>query len=88
MNGVTGDKTFKKHYALRIANNAKLNRKFEERVTLFINNPRSRLLNGHALQGSKLGLRAFSVTGDVRVVYKQYEDTCVFLDVGSHNQVY
>jgi len=34
------------------------------------------------------GLRAFSVGGDLRVVYRETEEYYEFLDIGSHNQVY
>ena len=34
------------------------------------------------------GLRAFSIGGDLRVVYQETEDRYELLDVGSHNQVY
>jgi len=47
------------------------------------------LLKDHPLTGKKQGLRAFSITGDVRIVYHFVSDDFVeFLDIGSHNQVY
>lgn len=42
----------------------------------------------HALTGKLTGKRAFSVAGDIRVIYVELEDAIVFLDIGSHNQVY
>ena len=45
-------------------------------------------LNDHGLVGKKLGLRAFAMSGDIRIVYAETEEAYVFLDVGSHNQVY
>ncbi len=37
----------------------------------------------------KIELRAFSVTGDIRIVYFEINDESVlFLDIGTHNQVY
>ena len=80
--------TFKKNYKKRIFPNKNLDKKFEERLNLFIGNPRNPELKDHKLAGSLKGLRAFSVTGDVRVVYRINKDVMELYDIGSHNQVY
>jgi addiction module RelE/StbE family toxin len=46
------------------------------------------LLDDHALKGKMKGKRAFSITDDVRVIYVESDNVFVFLDIGSHNQVY
>ena len=79
---------FVKHYKKRIAPNPKLVKQFDERVEFFIKHRSAPLLRDHVLGGDKLGLRAFSIAGDIRVVYKETGDAYIFLDVGSHNQVY
>jgi len=79
---------FNKSYKKRIEPNGKLERKFEERSKLF-SEGRLDLVKDHGLKGRKVGLRAFSVTGDIRVVYELREDgRILFVDIGSHNQVY
>lgn len=88
MKRVDFDKKFIKHYISRILNNRKLSQQYDERYKLFCNGKRDSPLDDHPLKGEKLGLRAFSIAGDVRVVYRETEDAYVFLDVGSHNQVY
>lgn len=55
---------------------------------MFISGHRAVPINDHALTGDLQGRRAFSVTGDIRVVYIELEDKIIFLDIGSHNQVY
>lgn len=80
--------TFRKHFAKRIANSPSLRKKFDARLILFFDNSSNPLLNDHPLKGDQSGRRAFSVTGDVRVVYRKTDDTITFLDIGSHNQVY
>ena len=81
--------SFKKAYSKRVERNAKLAKKTRERVSLFVENPKHPLLKDHALVGKKYGLRAFWVTGDVRIVYFPVnEDRMLFLDIGSHTQVY
>ena len=77
-------KVFRKRYS----NNRKITKAFDERLKLFSENPASELIHDHKLKGNKLGLRSFSVTGDIRVVYYIYESVAYFLDIGTHNQVY
>ncbi|MBI4281802.1 type II toxin-antitoxin system mRNA interferase toxin, RelE/StbE family [Candidatus Uhrbacteria bacterium] len=81
--------SFVKSYQKRIAHYPKLVAKTKERLTLFVQNSAHPLLDDHALSGRKLQLRAFSVTGDIRVVYFPItEDRVLLLDIGTHNQVY
>ncbi len=81
-------KNFLKNYKKRIAKNKSLDKQFQERLQLFLVNQHSPFLKTHKLTGAKKELHAFSVTGDVRVVYYQEGDTIFLLDIGSHNQVY
>lgn len=81
-------KDFKKAYQKRIQKNKKLIKKFDERYDTFSSNPSNPILKDHVLTGKMAGYRAFSITGDVRVVYYIFEDIVYFVDVGTHNQVY
>jgi addiction module RelE/StbE family toxin len=45
-------------------------------------------LYDHTLTGKLDGKRAFSITGEFRVLYVELEDAIVLLDIGTHNQVY
>lgn len=80
--------SFKKSYKKRVLNDKKLLIQFKKRYQLFKHNPENPLLKDHKLKGSKLGLRSFSVSGDVRIVYSIKDRTVYFLDIGTHNQVY
>lgn len=88
MKTVVFDKKFIKSYKLRISNNTKISKKYDDRYLLFCAGKRGNLLNDHALTGNKSGLRAFSITGDIRVVYIETKEEYIFLDIGTHNQVY
>ncbi len=80
---------FKKSYTTRIKPYPKLDKIFAERITLFLTNPQDPRLRDHKLIGKKQSFRAFSITGDVRVIYSQEsKDTILLLDIGTHNQVY
>ncbi len=79
---------FLKNYKRRIANNSNLNKRFKERLELFLNDSKHPLLKDHKLIGARKELRSFSVTGDVRVIYLQNGETVYLIDIGTHNQVY
>lgn len=81
-------KQFKKNYKNRIKPFKNLDSRFVQRYKLFILNNQNPVLNNHALTGDLKGFRAFSITGDIRVVYFLKDDTAFFVDIGTHNQVY
>jgi len=80
--------TFIKNFKKRFTHQPEVKKKFFERVKLFSVDPTNPLLKDHPLKGKKIGLRAFSITRDIRVVYYVKEKTVYFLDIGTHNQVY
>lgn len=81
-------KNFIKHFKLRIEPNPALAKKFQERLDLFIQDRNHLTLKDHQLIGSKSGYRAFSITGNIRVVYKQFSEEILLYDIGTHIQVY
>jgi addiction module RelE/StbE family toxin len=81
-------KDFLKNYKKRIKPYPKLSSQFAKQLNKFINNPKDSLLRDHKLIGKKKNFRAFSVTGDIRVVYIINDDEIWLYDIGSHNQVY
>ncbi len=67
----------------------KLQKKFRERLILFLENQNHPLLKNHILTGELGSLRSINVTGDVRVLYQEVEkDRVVFLAIGTHSQLY
>ncbi len=81
-------KQFLKNFEKRISQNRKLDRKFQERLELFLQNYQSPLLADHKLTGAEKDLRAFSITGDIRVTYRRDGEEIYLVDIGTHNQVY
>lgn len=82
-------RTFSKHFTQRIQRNLILSRAFDKRIEMFLGNPEHPLLRIHPLKGSKKGFYAFSVTGDVRVLYRVIDGSTIELvDIGTHAQVY
>lgn len=77
---------FKKKYS-RLSK--KVQKQFEKRMNIFLENSGNPLLRNHPLKGNLTGLRAFSVTGDFRVIYKIIDrESIKLIDIGTHNQVY
>ena len=80
---------FEKSFKSRILQNLTLLKKTQERILLFQKDPMNPIIKDHELKGSQHGDRAFSITGDIRIVYRKIlENEVLFLDIGSHNQVY
>lgn len=80
---------FKKVYKLRIAFDKKLIAQTGKRIALFKTDSDNPILKDHGLVGAKKGLRAFSITGDIRLVYLPVsKEEVILIDIGSHNQVY
>lgn len=79
---------FKRSYRKRIAFQKHLSIQVKNRIDQFHLNPKSPLLSDHALTGNLKGFRAFSIGGDMRIVYFIEDDVVWLYDIGSHNQVY
>lgn len=81
-------RNFLRNFKKRVVNNPALDLKFKERLKLFERDPQNQVLRNHKLAGSKSNYWAFSITGDVRVIYTKNDGLIIFYDIGSHNQVY
>lgn len=82
-------KTFEKNCLKRITAGSQTEKRLRERIAQFMADRRNPILHDHALVGQEKELRAFWVTGDIRIVYYQLSDEIfVFADIGTHNQVY
>jgi addiction module RelE/StbE family toxin len=76
------DKMFKKCTPL-------IQKKFRERITLFLQDPHAPELGNHELRGKYDGLRSINITGDIRAVYDFVDNENVqFLAIGSHAQLH
>lgn len=66
----------------------KLREKAKERMQLFSTDSFNPILDNHQLQGKWFGHRSINVTGDFRAVFKQMEDTAIFVDIDTHHNLY
>jgi addiction module RelE/StbE family toxin len=80
--------SFKRSFK-RISKNKSTEKKFWSRLEVFINNPGDVRLKTHKLSGKLKDLWSFSVEYDVRVIFYFVDKThAVFVDIGTHNEVY
>ena len=61
---------------------------FKERRNLLMIDSNHPLLNNHPLHGKWEGCWSINVTGDIRAIYKTEGFIAIFLDIGSHGQLY
>ena len=68
----------------------KQQKRVDETIRVFMNDPHDHQLKNHSLHGDQLGRRAISAGGDLRLVFIETNNykAIQFLRVGSHNQVY
>lgn len=68
----------------------RLKEKVVKAVDSFAKNPFDQHLRNHALSGKMSDKRAFWVTGDVRVIFEEYDNyvLVIMLGVGTHSQIY
>jgi addiction module RelE/StbE family toxin len=88
MKKIEYSKQFQKYLKQRYGHQPKVIERLRHHLELFSQGVRKEPINDHPLTGKLKGFRAFSVGGDVRVVYQEIEDCYLFLNIGSHNQVY
>ena len=60
----------------------------DERVRLFEQTPFHPLLENHPLHGKWKGYRSIRVTGSFRAVFKQVNNTIIFVDIDTHPNLY
>jgi len=61
---------------------------FKERRNLFLADIHNPLLDVHMLHGKRKGYQSFNVTGDIRVIYEETEGIFLFVDIGTHGELY
>jgi addiction module RelE/StbE family toxin len=68
--------------------NPRLKVLYTETLNRLSENPFNPLLHTHALTGDMKGKYACSLTYELRVIFKLYDDIVHLLDIGSHDEVY
>ena len=82
--------SFKKVFSKRVKS-TELEPEFWIRLDMFINNPFEAKLKTHKLSGKLKELWSFSIDQNLRVVFyftKEKPKRAIFVDIGSHDEVY
>lgn len=82
------EKPFRKKSKKLLRKNPSLENIYETFLTKLSNNPFDPTLHTHPLTGDLKGKYACSLTYELRVVFKLYDDIIHLLDIGSHDEVY
>jgi mRNA-degrading endonuclease YafQ of YafQ-DinJ toxin-antitoxin module len=85
MNFVSYHKKFKKQLK-RLPK--KIQDKFYYKLKIFAVDPYLSELNNHLLVGEWSEHRSIDITGDIRAIYRESRDSCVFKAIGTHHQLY
>ena len=89
MTEVAFSSSFKRAFKRRVQGNAMLEARFWERLEIFRNSPFDQSLRTHKLSGRLKDLWSFSIEYDVRVVFSFLgADRALFVDIGTHEEVY
>ena len=78
-------KTFEKSYAKQTI---EVKNAFKERRNLLMIDSEHPLLRAHKLQGKWKGCWSINITGDIRAIFKMEGFIAIFLEIGSHSQLY
>ncbi|WP_041620040.1 type II toxin-antitoxin system RelE/ParE family toxin [Stanieria cyanosphaera] len=86
---VSFSSSFKRSFKKRIKSNSELEARFWQKLARFTVNPFDQSLKTHKLSGKLQELWSFTIDYDARVLfYFTEEGNAVFVDIGSHDQVY
>jgi len=62
--------------------------KFVERKNLFKDTPFHPILNNHSVGKRFPGCKSINVTGDYRAIFRQDKGAIVFVNIGTHSELY
>jgi addiction module RelE/StbE family toxin len=71
-----------------VKKSSEIDDKLSRVLSLLQKNPFSPSLKTHTLSGRHKGKYACSLTYELRVIFKLYDDIVHLLDIGSHDEVY
>jgi mRNA-degrading endonuclease YafQ of YafQ-DinJ toxin-antitoxin module len=80
---------YKRAYKKLILGNAQLREKYLQKLLTFVKNPHDQSLHTHKLNGRLKLSWSFSITHEIRIVFRFVSEELVLLeDIGTHDEVY
>jgi len=81
--------SFKRSYKKKIVAGSEREAKLRDKIVVFTNDPFDSALKTHKLAGKLNHYWSFSIEYDLRVIfYFENAETVVFVDLGTHDEVY
>mgnify|MGYP001581907214 CR=1 FL=1 len=70
----------------------RIQKAFDQRLKVFLKNPRDLSMNNHKLRDKYIGCRSIDVTADYRAIYEEVQEgeeiIAYFIAIGTHKQLY
>ena len=67
---------------------SKIQERFYERLELFVQNKFDRILNNHSVGRAYPDCRSINITGDYRAIFKDHGELIIFINFGTHAELY
>jgi addiction module RelE/StbE family toxin len=81
--------SFKRAFKRKIKGNLEREKRFWQKLAVFQQTPFDPSLRTHKLSGKLKELWSFTIEYDLRIIfYYAAEDKAVFIDIGTHDEVY
>lgn len=81
--------SFRRAFKKIVLNDQNLESKFWEKMRVFLSDPYDPRLKTHKLSGKLKELWSFRLDYDVRIIFFfEGKDRAIFVDIGSHEEVY
>jgi len=86
---VSYNSSFKRAFKRKLVTGSEREARVRSKIALFLYDPFDKELRTHKLSGRLKGYWSFSVEYDLRVIfYFEDAETAVFVDLGTHKEVY
>lgn len=66
----------------------KVQERFYERLNLFVDDKFTRVLNNHSVHKVYSNCRSINISGDYRALFEDYGEVVVFINIGTHSDLY
>lgn len=66
----------------------KIQKQFYKRLDFFLRDKFDQTLNNHSVERAFPYCRSINITGDYRAIFKDCDDSVVFLNIGTHSELY
>lgn len=66
----------------------KIQERFYERLELFAQNKFTKVLNNHSVDKAYPNCRSINVSGDYRAIFEDHGELIVFINIGTHSDLY